>query len=194
MKRRYLVAFVCFGTLGFTALANASAVQWSDNGHWYERVEGSVSWQAASEAAIAKGGYLVSITSAAENAFLTINPYLGNTGVNDSLHYFWTGGYQPEGAAEPGGGWAWANGDAFTYSNWYVNEPNNAGEENRLIFDHGFSVGGKTWNDVNADTIAAGYVVEYDTKPASAVPVPSAVLLLAAGFAGLTGIARKNRL
>jgi len=47
---------------------------WSEsnggNGHWYELVSTSVSWEEANAEAQARGGYLATITSAEENAYV----------------------------------------------------------------------------------------------------------------------------
>jgi len=62
------LAVLAFVFAGSTARANL--IQWSGNGHWYEAIPASIAWTDAKAAAEAKGGYLATITSAAENTFV----------------------------------------------------------------------------------------------------------------------------
>lgn len=189
-KKIFVVAFVFMVSLCMFESANAMATYWSGNGHWYELITSSqgIDWESADSAATTSGGYLVTITSAEENLFLT--NYLGDyLNGNDYLHYCWTGGYQLDGSTEPGDGWTWANGEAFSYENWADGgEPNDTGGvENRVIFDHGIGADGKDWNDIAASTSAAGYVVEYDNNP-NPVPEPTTFLFFGIGITGLVGV------
>ncbi|MCX5806370.1 MAG: lectin-like protein [Proteobacteria bacterium] len=174
-------------------VAVAAQVQWLDNGHYYERVDGSFTWADANTDANGKSylglqGHLVTITSAEENLFLTNDANLGD-GNSNLLHSHWTGGFQPPGSTEPDGGWSWVTGEAFSYSNWELGEPNDSGAtEDRIIFDHGIHSDGKAWNDLTGTVATAGYVVEYES---TAVPLPSAFLLFAPGLAGLAAIRRR---
>src|SRR5689334_13008800 len=96
--------------------AQAAPITWGDNGHAYELINGSLTWDQANAAAIAAGGHLVTITSAAENLWLTNNILTGTTGAA------WIGLYQPPGSPEPGGGWTWVTGEAFAFNNWGAGE------------------------------------------------------------------------
>ena len=106
--------------------------------HYYEAIyvsSGNLNWFQAAYLAQDAGGYLASITSREENAFvfnLVSNEkyfwhfpkYDGNP--NRMNHHEisigpFLGGYQPLGSAEPKGGWRWLSGDAWDYSNWAVN-------------------------------------------------------------------------
>lgn len=216
MKKSFLAGFLCMLVIlsAFTC-ANAAPVQWTveegGNGHWYEIINTSITWDdvyindgiillaiGAKTAAERAGGYLVTVTSAAENLFLTNNSSLGGEG-NDLLESHWLGGYQPNGSGEPAGGWTWVNNEGLIdYDNWagsydeygnYIKfEPSNSeGNENYLVFQHQFSIDGKMWNDISGVT-AEGYVIEYDTQP---VPIPGALWLLGSGLVGLISIRRK---
>jgi hypothetical protein len=176
--------------------AGAAAVNWG--GHWYEKIDApDIEWINAKTDAEAKGGYLVVITSAAENSFLTYNSYLGDLeNGNDLLDGYWTGGYQIDGSDEPDQGWAWVNGEAFSYNNWgRGGEPNNYGDENRIVFAHNIYLpDGKEWNDrEDSGSGIPGYIVEYDTKPVSAVPIPSTLFLTGFGIFGLAGAGRRKK-
>ncbi len=55
------------------------------------------------------GGHLASISDSEENAFVyTVG----------GVKTFWIGGVRP---------WSWTDGTAFVFTNWNLNEPNNAG-------------------------------------------------------------------
>lgn len=156
----------------------ASAVENPDNGHYYELVKTEgVLWKRAlalAESRRYKGmrGYLVTITSKAENDFLVRN--FGGTG------RAWAGG--SDAASE--GNWKWVCGpeadkvfyrhaeekpDSVGYSNWdrneYFTEPNNSGgEEHYLVWNWDGGPDRKEqglWNDWDADREVAAIIVEY---------------------------------
>lgn len=100
------------------------------NGHHYYMIQsGPIGFNAAK--AVAEGlsylgvqGHLATINDAEENSFLATT-----FGVRA-----WVGGIQDTSSpsySEPGGGWSWITGEAFTYSNWTAGEPNdfNGNEE-----------------------------------------------------------------
>jgi Protein of unknown function (DUF642)/Lectin C-type domain len=133
------------------------------NGHYYEVVttQQPISWTDARDAAMARGGYLATITSAAEDAFVQ------NLAANSPI---WLGGFQPAGSPEPAGGWRWVTGEPFTYTNWLAGEPSDNGQspygpENYLqAFFAYYGVWG--WNDLSNYNPQAGnlkYVIEYDS-------------------------------
>jgi hypothetical protein len=106
-------------------------------------------------------GHLVTITSAAENAFLVDRLLPAQRSPAPLL-----GGFQPPGSAEPDGDWQWVTGEPFGYTNWGPHEPNEAlPDADFLIFFDQATVG--TWNDVI--DLESVYIVEYDTTPS--VPV-----------------------
>ena len=162
--------FLCTPVLCFSA--PSEWVQWDvssgGNGHWYKPVPGfpGITWTLANELAQAEGGYLATITSAEENAFVfslvANDPQYWNFCCNYSGAAL--GGLQQEGAPEPAGGWYWITGEPWTYSNWYPGQPNNRPEaeipEERLHF---FYPDGQ-WNDLGKlDFNLGGYVVERNT-------------------------------
>jgi len=188
MKTRYsiiirILAFVSLAVLP----ASAQWVRWETsaggNGHWYKALRNTsgANWTQVNELARAEGGYLATITSAAENAFVF--------SLINSPEFFQAigggsgpaiGGFQPEGSLEPDGGWTWVTGEAWGYTNWtpptngFPQMPDNADgypNENRLHFFSGAQgVPAPTWNDLpDWDTNLGGYVVESDTTPSEVV-------------------------
>ena len=142
---RSLAAAAVIGTAATGASAQqGQAVQWrvedGGNGHWYQLcpVGASPAWYACLSAAGRMGGTLACIGSAQEDAFVrSIQP--GSPLWRDFGP--WLGGFQNTGSVEPAGGWAWINGEPWTWAGWDaepLGEPNNAGcgdgEENRLHY------------------------------------------------------------
>jgi len=191
---RSLMTALCAACLLFPSPAAATPVYRPDNGHYYEVVHGNgVDWsnaKAAAESLTYAGstGHLVTITDQAENLWLT------STFGGGSLHFHWIGAYQPAGSSEPGGGWSWVTGESWGYTNWWpYGEPNNfGGNENAVVFDHGITAGGKSWNDLRHDAGVLGYVVEY-SSPASPVPESTSFVLLGTGLIALMWRARSRR-
>ncbi|WP_226629758.1 FG-GAP-like repeat-containing protein [Alloyangia pacifica] len=146
-------------------------VQWSvaegGNGHWYEFVEGPLTWaearaEAESRSHLGLPGYLATITSAAENAFvLSMTPpnvWAGGSDVTNEGVWSWAGG--PEAGQVF---WTRAFG-AIGYSDWGGYEPNNAGDEDYLLAHALYPTG--TWADAGVPpnpNSSFGYVVEYST-------------------------------
>src|ERR1051325_6511008 len=114
-----LVVFVLLALIGCLRTWS-QLVQWpvaqGGNGHFYEVVSAptGITWGNASLAATNRGGYLATITSAEENAFVF------SQATQDSTIWYsgygpWLGGIQPAGSGEPAGGWRWITGDrSFT--------------------------------------------------------------------------------
>lgn len=188
---------------------SAAATQWNGNGHYYALITANagITWGAASLAAASLGGYLATITSAAENTFVAslananpqawvVDNFFGNIGGP------WLGGFQPNGSSEPAGGWQWVNGEGgFTYTNWAINEPNNypgPGNTESLLSFMGKGVTNlntmvTTWNDGSSSGLLKGYIVE-SLSPFT-VPEPSTLLLMFSGLAlPLARTRRKNNL
>ena len=96
--------------------------------HYYETVyvsSGNLNWYQAAYLAEDAGGYLACPEADDENTFVF--------SLVDDDKFFWhfeeggdhygisigpfLGGYQPDGSAEPDGGWLWISGEAWDYTN-----------------------------------------------------------------------------
>ena len=142
--------------------------RFTENGHFYQIVADSsltpVATQSVAETYSYRGlqGYLATITSAAENAFvkdLTATSPTGNAvllfGASD---------------AEVDGNWKWVSGPekgaALNYFAWGGGEPNGYYGAFREDYTAFAPVSG-TWVDLPAYPYAAGYIVEYGGMPST---------------------------
>ncbi|MDW8107142.1 MAG: lectin-like protein [Armatimonadota bacterium] len=145
--------------LTLAAPVAAQPVCWSANGHYYEAVSArNISWSSARTAAEGRSyagrrGYLATITSAEENAFVwSLLRACGSTS-----NQFFIGGYEnPPGSRR----WHWVTGEPFTYTNWAPGEPSSPGSETVIALGLFCSA---QWNDVppSGSWGSAGYIVEY---------------------------------
>ena len=118
---------------GFTSQQNY-------NGHSYYRSTGSMTWTDARQACANMGGYLVTVTTLAENNFIFNLWPNGWIGLTDEVVE---------------GQWRWVTGEPYTWGNWNSGEPNNAGNEDYIQF-----VGNGKWNDL--PNISLPYVLEFN--------------------------------
>ncbi|MCZ8222405.1 MAG: lectin-like protein [Microcystis sp. LE19-84.1B] len=174
------------GTINNDDSANiVGTVQWKSeeggNSHYYKVIyqPNGISWNTAKAQAEALGGYLVTITSAEENNFVS-SLFSGNSSAWKNLGIDtrgpWIGGFQPPNSPEPNGGWQWVSGEPFNYTNWGVSangdqqplDNNDFGEDYIHFFGGGNNnFTAKTWNDLNDDTSSIGgnpiaYIIEIE--------------------------------
>ncbi len=128
MNARAMVMFVSAATGSMVSVqaAEGQAVKWSANGHWYQvlPMAGQTSHAAAVTVAASRGGVLVSMGSAAENAFVTGL----SSGLNASDRV-WMGLSKDPQASNAADGWYWDDGTPFSYTNWFTGQPDNAATE-----------------------------------------------------------------
>jgi hypothetical protein len=177
----------------------AAPIQWTTasggNGHWYEYVPADsifapVSYataKAAAEAASWQGqqGYLLTVTSAEENAFVTeafslLYGFGGSTG-------FWLALSD----AEVEGEWRWTSGpeagQLAIFTNWSSGQPSNLMDDldyAQLTVQAQSPTNRGFWVSTTSQG-AFGYVVEYNDAPSSPgdVPEPSSVVLVVGALA-----------
>ena len=149
---------------------SSNAMYYSGTGHFYQYVSGTYTWTSAKTAAegrtmegVTENGYLATITSAAENAFITdklgADAWIGGSDLDSENTWKWVTG------PESGTTFFYGNGTSgstttYTYANWNSREPNDSGsnEDYCEIYCTGDNPG--KWNDLpNSSTL--GYVVEY---------------------------------
>ncbi len=111
------------------------------NGHSYYRSTGSATWTTARSNCAAMGGYLVTITTAAEQSFIFNIWPSGWIGLTDEVNE---------------GTWRWVTGETYSYKNWNSGEPNNAGNEDYVQF-----VSNGRWNDL-PNNVSLPYVLEFN--------------------------------
>ena len=133
-----------------TAQTITPPVQWSDNGHWYQFVSPFSGWLGARQWAENHGGYLATIASAEENAFLVA--------ILDQVHSSANlGGYEPNND----GNWVWITGEPWSYTNWIPGQPSNTGgNENYLGLTESAGWGWGGWND--GDSLNINALIEYN--------------------------------
>ena len=174
----------------------ATPVTWTSHPdgeiHHYELIViDGIEWEvakAAAEAQLHEGryGHLVSVTSAAEHAFI-----LANVLPVDTTGYH-IGAQQLDPSGGLTSGWSWVTPEAWSYTHWASGEPNNAVETRASYIWRDGTWG---WNDIRPLIHGElGYIVEYDHHGA---PEPGSFALLAIGLCGLgVGVrcARKRRI
>jgi len=201
MKTTYL-ASACLA-LGLATSAGAAPVQWTSasggNDHWYEVIwaHANLTWNQANAAAQSlvhdgETGYLASITSAAEQAFLNgVNNAF--TTASSSHHGTYVTAWIGANDAAVDGAFEWTSGEAFGYSNWAGGEPNNWGGDEDYV--QGWW-SGDDWNDAGLYSTLQKYVVEYDSATnnnTNPVPVPASLPMALAGFGVMAWIGRRRK-
>lgn len=189
MARALFIAFIVLVT---QQASIAAPVQWAGNGHWYDLVQpsGGITWPDARDAAAAAThlglpGHLATVTSSLEHEFVVSSLLVPNAPVpTDWSLSVWIGLTD----ASNEGQFTWVTGEPFAYTAWFVDEPNNLGDEDFVHYQrYTSSAAGWGWNDHYDATISwtsapFSYLVEFE-----AAPEPSSLVLAFMGSLGLAG-------
>lgn len=122
------------------------------NGHYYYAysVDTVTTWEQAKQYCESMGGYLATITSPEEDAFLYA--YLRENFSYESAYFGYTD-------REQEGIWVWDNGEVSSYTNWHEGEPNseNPNEDYAMYY---FKYKDGSWNDgdFGGRTVSGGRV------------------------------------
>ena len=139
----------------------------------------ATSWTAAQAEAVSRGGNLVSITSAAEEA--TIRQQFG------TLETFWIGLSD----TKTEGTFQWVTGETLAYTNWSPGEPNNYGGDEDFV-GMNFN-GGTQWNDWGGAFQFRGIIELPITNAAGEIGLGASVLTVnEAGGTVTATIERRN--
>jgi alpha-tubulin suppressor-like RCC1 family protein len=139
------------------------------NGHWYQAViTSNLDWLQADQIAHDQGGYLATITSAAENDFvfnLINDPRFyngsGGNGAGPAL-----GGVRTNASSAADLDWTWETGEPWNFTAWGPGQPDYP-SETRLQFWSGVQGHpAPTWNNLTpTDVNLGGYIIEREDQP-----------------------------
>ena len=182
--KKSLIALLVLTASGLASAAPVTSFVGSYGGSSYytviDNVDGMLLWTEAQTAATGIGGNLVSINSAAEEAWL-------RTTISSSER-LWIG-ITDQGTE---GNWQWISGDAVTYTNWAGGEPNSGGGGYQEDYGVVNWVSSGGWNDL-PDTGAGFQGGHRGIIEVTNVPEPGSLALLGLGLAGLGFFSRKTQ-
>jgi cell division protein FtsB len=116
----------------------------------YKLIAGSYDWKSAKTDAESRGGHLATITSQEEWEAVR-----NEVGTLPST--YWLGGTDEKSE----GVWEWITGEAWKFTKWAANEPNNLGDEDFLQTWGPSLDGNRAWNDNQFNENRNGYILEY---------------------------------
>ncbi len=184
--------------------AQAAPMEWTvasgGNGHFYESIVFTGTWSAARADALSRShntqpGYLVTLTSAGEQAFLIgigvfSSGWIGGTDGGTEGEWLWADG--PEAGVQ-----FWSGGPNFGapgtppnfYAPWHGGDPSGGLSENYAYLQAG------GWNDFpGAPFTTATYFIEYGgSRVSNRIPEPVTLGLFGAGLAGIGLVRRRTR-
>ena len=163
------------------------------NGHLYKFISGSINWNnaftaAQTQTAYGVSGYLATITSSAENAFvsgrLTGDGWIG--GADTAVEGVWRWMSGPETGTNFWNGTGL--GSSPTYASWAGGEPNQSGEEDCAQT----YVASGNWNDLPCTVNLSGYVVEFGAPGSLPSAVAKNISVVTADVPAITSLSPAN--
>lgn len=156
-------------TLGLAGTAAADYTWYSYGGHEYAVTQTWGYWTTCEAEAVALGYHLVTINSAPEQTWIISNfPTLSS----------WTGFERLQ------GNWGWSSGETVTFTNWRGGFPLGEPDLNYAVM---ISAYGDIWVNAHDDVTYYGII-----ERSAPVPLPSALMLLGSGLAGLAAWRRRR--
>jgi len=175
------------------ALVNSDQIYFPDNGHVYQYVGSTLTWNVADTTAqtlTAYGakGYLVTITSANENNFvkarLSGDAWIGASDVTTEGDWKWVTG--PEAGTSFWSGTGGGHTVNSQYASWATGEPNDS-DSNEDCGEEYVSSG--AWNDLPCTgTTVSGYVAEFGSDADPATVVSKDVSIVTADVPAVTSL------
>ncbi|NBR00568.1 MAG: hypothetical protein EBT97_08985, partial [Actinobacteria bacterium] len=166
-------------TIGVRVTPGSTTVAFlPSTGRYYERVTATLTYAQAQTAAAGRTfagrtGYLMNVTSAAEND-IVVNALGGGSatqgwigGSDAAVDGVWRWGAGPESGTQFWNGAAAGSAVGGSYTNWASGEPNGLTTENCAVY-----AAGNRWNDLNCASTQTVYFVEYGGQ---STDTPSAV-------------------
>ncbi|MDO4170321.1 MAG: C-type lectin domain-containing protein [Lachnospiraceae bacterium] len=161
-----IICIINFYIFSISASSNnlpANTIKFNSNS--YKFYNETLNWHEAKEKCEELGGHLATISSEEENHFLKSNI------PDNDVSFFWIGGTDEK----EEGNWKWVTGEAFNFTCWSENSPNNNWDsENYLGFISkrqnydGFSTPLGSWNDFCISTTEnSGFICEWENSTIS---------------------------
>lgn len=170
-----------------TAFADSALIQYSGNGHYYQRFDDDRTWSGARTYCEGRGAHLATLTSQGEQDFVFQN--VGQQGVN-----IWLGGSDENSE----GNWEWITGETWSYINWDSGQPDDwsAGQD-YLIFWGAATIPGQ-WDDNGPpEWIDASFpfVCEWDQplRPTAVLTMTEWGMIIFIALAGLGSVFHLRR-
>ena len=178
------------------SLVNKGEVFFTGNDHLYKFIAGSYTWNAAKTAAEAQtaygvSGYLATITSSAENTFisgrLTGDGWFGASDAATEGTWKWVTG--PEAGTTFWQGTGSGSTVGGNYAHWNTGEPNDSGGNEDCAETY---VSSGFWNDLNCTGNTLGYVVEFGAPGALPTVVAKNISIVTADVPAVTTLSPAN--
>jgi Lectin C-type domain len=143
--------------LSAQAYANSGKLYSKLNGHYYQRFDLNTTSPRSKTDCTAQGGYLATITSQAEEAYIE-KSFLQN---NVSNYYFINGT-----DAGSQGKWRWLTGEKWSYHLWSLSgengpQPSSGNGEDFVLLGPNSPNPVMAWFDVNSTDVQQGYICEW---------------------------------